>query len=400
MTRTVVPGLALMLAALSTLGPFSIDTFLPAMGAIGTALEASPLEMQQALSVYLFFYGGMMLWHGSISDATGRRPVLMVATGLFACASIGCMLAQSLGQLLLFRALQGVCGGAGLIVGRAIIRDTFDGHDAQRLMSQVTMLFSLSPALAPVIGGWLYGAFGWRSIFAFMALVGLVLFVLCWRWLPETHARERRSSLAPRMLLRNYWQVVRQPEFRWLAAAVTFNFAGFFLYIPAAPVFLMRHLGLGHNDFLWLFGPAVGGIMLGAWLSGTLAGRRSARELVRMAYVMMALAAAANLLVCLLLPPAVPWSVLPLGLYTTGMSLAAPSITLFILDLFPELRGTVSSLQGFVQTLFASVVAGVIAPLLWDAPLHMALGMAGFLALGYGFIVRLRYSLRPRRPAA
>ena len=186
MTRTVVPGLALMLAALSTLGPFSIDTFLPAMGAIGTALEASPLEMQQALSVYLFFYGGMMLWHGSISDAMGRRPVLMVATGLFACASIGCMLAQSLGQLLLFRALQGVCGGAGLIVGRAIIRDTFDGHDAQRLMSQVTMLFSLSPALAPVIGGWLYGAFGWRSIFAFMALVGLVLFVLCWRWLPET----------------------------------------------------------------------------------------------------------------------------------------------------------------------------------------------------------------------
>ena len=180
MTRTVVPGLALMLAALSTLGPFSIDTFLPAMGAIGTALEASPLEMQQALSVYLFFYGGMMLWHGSISDAMGRRPVLMVATGLFACASIGCMLAQSLGQLLLFRALQGVCGGAGLIVGRAIIRDTFDGHDAQRLMSQVTMLFSLSPALAPVIGGWLYGAFGWRSIFAFMALVGLVLFVLCW----------------------------------------------------------------------------------------------------------------------------------------------------------------------------------------------------------------------------
>ena len=113
-----------------------------------------------------------------------------------------------------------------------------------------------------------------------------------------------------------------------------------------------------------------------------------------------ALAAAANLLVCLLLPPAVPWSVLPLGLYTTGMSLAAPSITLFILDLFPELRGTVSSLQGFVQTLFASVVAGVIAPLLWDAPLHMALGMAGFLVLGYGFIVRLRYSLRPHRPAA
>lgn len=130
----------------------------------------------------------------------------------------------------------------------------------------------------------------------------------------------------------------------------------------------MRHLGLGTTISCGCSGLAVGGIMLGAWLSGTLAGRRSARELVRMAYVMMALAAAANLLVRLRLPPAVPWSVLPLGLYTTGMSLAAPSITLFILDLFPELRGTVSSLQGFVQTLFASVVAGVIAPLLGMRP--------------------------------
>lgn len=135
-------GLAILLAALSTLGPFSIDTFLPAMSAIGQSLAVTPLQMQQALTVYLLSYAVMMLWHGSISDAVGRRPVVLVTTLLFSLASIGCALADSLGQLLLFRALQGFCGGAGLVVGRAIIRDKLDGADAQRLMSQVTMLFS------------------------------------------------------------------------------------------------------------------------------------------------------------------------------------------------------------------------------------------------------------------
>ncbi|VEB40664.1 Sulfonamide resistance protein [Chromobacterium violaceum] len=104
-------GLAALLAALSTLGPFSIDTFLPAMRAIGDTLSASPLEMQQALTVYLFCYALMMLWHGSISDAVGRRPVVLATTLLFGLASVGCALSNTLGQLLLFRALQGLCGG-------------------------------------------------------------------------------------------------------------------------------------------------------------------------------------------------------------------------------------------------------------------------------------------------
>ena len=146
-------ALALMLAALATLGPFSIDTFLPAMPTIARALGASPVAMQQALTVYLFCYGLMMLWHGGISDALGRKPVIVASTLVFTLASLGCALAQTLPQLLLFRALQGLSGGAGLIVGRAVIRDTLDGPAAQKLMSHVTMLFSLSPAIAPVIGG-------------------------------------------------------------------------------------------------------------------------------------------------------------------------------------------------------------------------------------------------------
>lgn len=383
-------ALALMLAALATLGPFSIDTFLPAMPTIARALGASPVAMQQALTVYLFCYGLMMLWHGGISDALGRKPVIVASTLVFTLASLGCALAQTLPQLLLFRALQGLSGGAGLIVGRAVIRDTLDGPAAQKLMSHVTMLFSLSPAIAPVIGGWLFGAFGWHSIFIFMALIGAALTLAAWLFLHESHPSHARQPLQARALLANYRLVAGQREFRLLAVAVACNFSGFFLYIPSAPVFLMRHLGLSEQQFIYLFGPAVCGIMLGAFLSGRLAGRRSPREIVSLGYSLMAIAAVSNLLYNLWLPPALPWSVLPLACYTVGMSLVAPTVTLFLMDCFPSLRGATSSLQGFTQTLFSSLVAGVISPLLWDSPLTLALGMCGFLACGYGLLWRVR----------
>ncbi|MCP1290152.1 multidrug effflux MFS transporter [Chromobacterium sp. S0633] len=389
-------GLAILLAALSTLGPFSIDTFLPAMSAIGQSLAVSPLQMQQALTVYLLSYAVMMLWHGSISDAVGRRPVVLVTTLLFSLASIGCALSDSLGQLLLFRALQGFCGGAGLVVGRAIIRDKLDGADAQRLMSQVTMLFSLSPAIAPVVGGWLFGAFGWHSIFVFMALIGLALFLMSWFALPETHHESARQPLKVKYLLANYWQVGRKREFQLLTAAVSFNFAGFFLYIPSAPVFLMQHLHLGPEQFLWMFGPAVSGIMLGAYLSGKMAGRVAQKDIVSRGYVVMFVAAGWNLLYNLLAPEAaMPWAVLPLALYTTGMSIAAPSITLNLMDQFPSLRGTASSLQGFFQTMMSSVVAGLIAPLVWSSPLSLAASMMVMLVLG--FVFRMGYRRRVTR---
>ena len=391
-------GLAILLAALSTLGPFSIDTFLPAMQAIGQSLSASPIQMQQALTVYLLSYAVMMLWHGSISDAVGRRPVVLVTTLLFSLASIGCAFSTSLGGLLLFRALQGLCGGAGLVVGRAIIRDKLDGAAAQRLMSQVTMLFSLSPAIAPVVGGWLFGAFGWQSIFVFMALVGMLLFVMSWFALAETHHEPHRTPLHFGQLMRNYLQVGRKREFQLLAAAVSFNFAGFFLYIPSAPVFLIQHLHLRPDQFLWMFGPAVSGIMFGAFLSGKMAGRRGPRETVSLGYVLMFIAASANLLYNWLQPQAVmPWAVLPLALYTTGMSLAAPSITLNLMDQFPALRGTVSSLQGFLQTMMSSIVAGVVAPLVWGSTLSLSLCMMAFLVVG--FLFRMAYRRRISRLA-
>lgn len=375
-------GIALLLAALSALGPFSIDTYLPSFHDIGSSLAATPIEVQQTLTAYLLPFALMTLWHGAIADAVGRRRVILVALALFALASAGCALAPSIETLWALRALQGITAGAGIVVSRAIVRDLYDGAAAQRLMSRITMMFALAPAVAPVVGGWLQAWFGWRAVFVFLVLMTTLLWFTCWRLLPETLPRERRQSLRPAYLWQSYRSVLSAPPFLAACAALSLNFCGFFIYVLSAPVFMMRHLQQPETAFLWLFGPAMCGLMAGSWLSGRLAGRLSRPATVNRGYLIMSAAAAANVALCLTLPPGLPHSVAPLFVYTFGMSLAMPILTLSALDPYPEKRGLAASCQTFLQSAFNALVAGLIAPALWGSTLTLATGMLGFMLAG------------------
>ena len=391
-------GMALLLASLSALGPFSIDTYLPSFHDIGETLNATPIEVQQTLAAYLSAFSLMTLWHGAISDRFGRRRVILVALGLFALASAGCAFATRIEHLWFWRAMQGVTAGAGIVISRAIVRDLFDGAAAQRLMSQITMMFALAPAIAPVIGGWLQTFFGWRSVFIFLVLATSALAFACWKLLPETLAPEKRQSLRPGYLGRTYFKVMTSPAFLFAVAALSLNFTGFFIYVLSAPVFLMQHLHVPETGFLWLFGPAMVGLMSGAWISGRLAGKVRPFRTIALGYVVMAAAAAINLLLNLTLPPGLPWSVLPLFVYTTGMSIAMPNLTLLALDPFPEQRGLAASCQTFFQSGFNSLAAAVIAPALWGSTLSLALGMTGLMLLG-GIATLLQQKFRYHPPA-
>src|SRR6476661_898302 len=139
--------LAVLLAALGMLGPFSIDTYLPAFTGIAQSIGATPVEMQQTLSGYLFGFAVMNLFHGALSDSFGRRPVVLWGLALFTVASAGCALSQHIGTLVFFRVVQGVSAGAGIVVSRAVIRDMFPQVDAQRVMAQVTLFFGVAPAV-------------------------------------------------------------------------------------------------------------------------------------------------------------------------------------------------------------------------------------------------------------
>ncbi len=371
-------SLAILIAALAMLGPFSIDAYLPAFHDIGREFDVPPIAVQQTLSVYLFAYAFMMLWHGALADALGRRPVVLASLAIYALATLGCAIAGNIETLWLFRALQGLCAGAGIVVGRAIIRDRFHGAEAQRLMSQITLVFGVAPAIAPVLGGVLLNTFGWRAVF--WMLLALVIALLAWatKRLPETLAPSARQSLLPRHLWRNYVNVLRRPEFLLLGAMPALNFAAFFLYIAGAPSFLMDLLGVSSYGFAWLFIPMITGVMIGALISGRVAGMMTPRRTIGLGYALMFIGVTTDLGVAAFVPPSMPWHVLPIMIYAMGSSVTMPSVTLLLLDLFPTMRGLASSLQGFLQFVLAAVNAGTIAPMLAGSLLALALGMAGF----------------------
>ena len=380
---TRVRLIAVLLASLSMLGPFSIDTYLPAFPAMAQAFAVDKAVIQQTLSAYLIPFGIMMLWHGALSDAWGRRRVILLGLALYVLASVLCALASSLEVLLVGRALQGMSAGAGMVVGRAMVRDLYDGPAAQKLMAHISLMFALGPAIAPILGGWLQAAFGWQGVFWFLVLIASLLWLLVGALLPETWPPERRQSLAPRRLWHSYRAVLANRHFLRLALALGLNFNGMFLYVLSAPALLIDHLGLSPQQFAWLFVPCVAGMMCGSFLSGRLAGRRSPRRTIALGYGLMATAAGVNLLLNLALPPGLPWTILPLPLYTTGMALAVPSLQLLALDLYPAQRGLASSCQGVIQTATSAFSAAVLAPLLWVQPLYLALGMACSMAAGW-----------------
>jgi len=391
--------LALLLAGLSMFGPFSIDTIFPAFPAMRGDLGADPAAMQQTIAVYLIAYALMSIVHGPLSDAVGRRAVILGGLAVFVVASVGCALSTDLPTLLAFRALQGLSAGVGLIVGRAVIRDVLQGDDAQRLMSQVMMIFSIAPAIAPIIGGWLLGFGRWPLIFWFLVAFSLVLLVVTWLWLPETHPRERRISLAPRRLLRDYVAIVANRRFQRIAAAGAFNFSALFLYIASTPVFVVDVLGLNERQFGWFFVPMISGMMIGSWVSGRAAGRITGTRLANIGFacsgVAMVLNVAYNLLVD---QPAIPWAVMPAMLNAFGIALTFPILTLAILDMYPRQRGSASSLQAFTGLVLNAAVAGLLSPLVSHQPLLLAATSAGFMLVGWVFW-RWEIARTPRPPA-
>ena len=386
---------AAMLAALSMLGPFSIDAYLPAFGGIEESLATDALAMQQTLSAYLFAFGVMFLFHGALSDSFGRRPVILASLVVYTVGSAGAALCDSVHALVLWRVVQGLSVGAGMVVGRAMIRDLFGAEDAQRLMSMVTLVFGLAPAVAPVIGGWLFAALGWRAIFWFLAAFGAMLIVVGWKRLPETLSHTNRQPFHPVALIKGYEEVGIHLRFLLLSLAAGFNFNAFFLYIVSAPVFLGVHLHLGPQQYAWLFLPCILGIMFGSQLSGRAAGRRSPAHTIRSAYTFMIVASVGNLVYNFALTPAVPWAVIPIMMYGIGFAMAMPSITLITLDLFPTRRGMAASLQGFVSGMVNVVTSGLISPALSGDTRWLSIGMVVVMTMGLScWLLYLRASRR------
>lgn len=382
MLKTTPFVLSIVLAGLAALAPFAIDTYLPAFHVMAEDLGGTKLEMQQSLTFYLLPYALMTLFHGAVSDAIGRLTTIKWGLGIFALASLGCAFAPNVEILCFFRALQGMAGGAGNVVARAMVRDLFEGVMAQRVMAQVQMLFGLAPAVAPVIGGVLLG-FHWQAIFIFLFAYAVISLITALMLLPETMPIEKRVPLSIKQVIKGYKQAFSDREFIKLVIAIGANFAGFFVYVLASPVFLIEHLKLNPHQFGFMFIPTVCGMVLGSYLARHSAGKFAPHKVIRFAYYWMAGAAVLNIAVCYWLSANVFLNILPIALYNIGMALVVPILSIAALDRMPKIRGTAASGQAFMQMLLSTVSAGIIIPLIWHSTMSLALGMAGYLLIGW-----------------
>ena len=370
-----------MLAALSMLGAISIDAYLPALLSIAHLFSVTDAAAQQTLTSYLVAFAFMTLFYGTLSDSFGRRPVLLISMLLYVLSSIGAGLSTSLGMLIFFRFLQGLTAGAGSVIGRAIVGDLFTGAEAQRILSYISLVFGLAPAVAPILGGWLLATLGWRSIFGFVAVFTTLLLMLCARELRESLPAEKRHPFRFRPVLLNYLHVGSCAPFMLQGLSIGFAFGAIILYVGSAPAFVIHILHLRETDYGWLFIPLIGGMSAGAWAAGWCSHRFAASTIIGTGFAIMAVAAAANVAYTALVPATVPWAIVAPMIYGFGLDLALPAMNVRALEIFPRHRGLASSLQGFIFMALFAVGSGVVCPLLFDSALKLAVGVCVGLLL-------------------
>lgn len=372
--------LTVIVALLSMVGPFSIDAYLPSFPDIEAAFGISREILSQSLAVYLAAFAVSTLLWGPLADRIGRRRVILGGLSVYVLASIGCALADSSTAFNVLRTLQGFAASGGFIAGRAMIRDAHDAESAHRAMSQVTMLFAVAPAIAPLLGGWLHDHYGWRSVFWFLGIFG-VLLMLMTAYIRETLPDEYRQSFRPLAVGRVYARTLQHRQFPLMVLSLGFTFAGMFLYIAGAPTVIYDFLGLDSNDFGYQFIPMVGGLMLGSFISSRLSHRWSAVRTISTGFSIIATGVVLNLAQVALLDASILFTIGPLVIYAFGTAMVMPAITILALDCFPHHRGTAASMQGFMQMLINAGVASIAVPLLHTQRHYFVFGQAAFMTL-------------------
>ena len=371
----------LILASLTALAPFAIDTYLPAFEVMEYDLGTNSNFIQQTLTFYLVPYTIMTIFHGAISDSIGRVKTIKYGMSLFILGSIGCAFATSIEMLWISRLIQGVGAGAGNVVARAMVRDLYSGATAQKVMATIQIIFGIAPAIAPMVGGLLLGI-SWQAIFIFLIIYSVLITFFSVNFLPETISKQNRLPFNFESVLNRYKDLLNDKNYIFLILAVSFNFSAFFLYVLSSPIFLMQHLNLSSSQFGYLFIPTVTGMILGSFISKKTAGIISPARMLKVAYLWMLLITTFNLIFCLFFPSILFVNIGLIAFYNIGMAAAMPLISIKALDCFPKARGTAASGQAFSQMLVSSVVAGLVIPIIWGSLATLAIGMLVIFSLG------------------
>jgi len=349
-----VPGVALLIA-LTAVAPLAVDMFLPSMPAMAEEFDVPSATMQLAVTLFLLSFAASQLVYGPASDRFGRRPVLMAGLALFIAGGVIALVAPSAEVLIVGRVVQGLGGGAGPAIGRAIVLDVFGRTRAARVMAYMTIATPLAPALAPIVGGVLHDAFDWRSVFVTLIALGVFLLVAYRMLIPESNLRPAPDALNGRRMLRNYGELFRSRPFVAYSLVMGLMFSGQLVFISGSSFVLIDELGVSPTLFGLSFGFVAVGIMTGAWTSSRLVSRWVETRVVLLGAVVAAVAS--------IVMAGLAWAgvanacavLLPMFVTAAGLGISRPPAMAGALIPFPHMAGLASAVMGFTQMIFATL---------------------------------------------
>ena len=381
-----------LLAALAAFAPLAIDLYLPSLAAIGEELRAPAGRVQQTVTVFLAGFALGMLFYGPLSDRFGRRRMIFAGTTVFVLASVACMLAQTIEQLLVFRLIQAFGGGAAAVISRAVIRDLFGETDSARVMAMIAMVTSLAPMIAPLLGAYILELGSWRYEFLALALFGALCTVAAYALLPETLSKVRsQSSLSH--AFRGYRTVWEQRDARLLIIAGGAHFAAMFAYITGTPFVYIEFFGLSEKTYAVLFGSNILTLIGFGYASTRLVKRTGTTPLVKTGSA-LGLLGALMVLVSAWNAGTASWN---LGLMVAGFLLCvgslgfvAPNTTAQLLGKHPKNAGAASALYGCAQFGLGGLASWAVSVVHDDTALPMAATVVAFAALACWASIRLK----------
>ena len=309
-------AMAALLTALVVIAPLSTDMYLPALPVIGDYFSATTGDVQLTLSVYLVGFAVAQLILGPLSDRIGRRPVLMGGLVIYLLSSIACILADSIWFLIIARFFQAAGACAGAAVGRAVVRDIYATKDAARLLTHMGTAMAAGPLVAPLLGGQLTANYGWQSNFIVLALLSVIVAVVTFFKLPESHTQPDTNALNPRRMAVNYSTLLRHADFRDFSLANAFSFGGLFAFISGSSFVLIDGFGLDPEVFGFAFGAVVLGYMSGTQLAARMLRTTEIERLVGIGGRIGLIAGNAGLLTVWLAPPSIYTVIAPMFCYT------------------------------------------------------------------------------------
>jgi DHA1 family bicyclomycin/chloramphenicol resistance-like MFS transporter len=355
MLRPDTFALTALLSLLTALGPLAVDMYLPSFPDIGRVLGTSPATVQLTLSLYLIAYAMGQVIYGPLSDRLGRIPVMRFALAIFCVASLACALAPNIEMLLVARAFQALGSSGAIVLARAIVRDLYSGARAGRELSLMGAIMSLAPVGAPMIGGVIHSAFGWRSHFVLQMAFGLIAAFLVWRKLPETLRSPTPGPFSVRNILAGYAIIARNRAVLSYLAMLSVSFAGVFAWISGSSYVLQDIYGLTALSFGLAFAAASFGYLCGTTLATRIVTRIGIDKTIGFGCVALAIGGSGAALAVMFGGASPIPLVAAVAIYAFGMGLSQPQSMAGAMMPFPDRAGAASSLTGVAMMLCAAI---------------------------------------------